>query len=121
MARELFFDGPEPPPGTIWCAICVGFLKKRVLDAEQVTVSEAQRGSPDQQPVRLNMLRHSMGTELKPAVTRTISSAAPGLGPLDVCWSHAIALDPVGGGISIASPQDAAMLSQAALLNRRPG
>jgi hypothetical protein len=119
MGRDVFFDGPEPPPGQVWCAICLGLAKRVVTGAEQEALAAAARGSEDQQPLRINMSKHLLNVELKVAVTRSISTVAPALGALDVCWSHAVGLEPMSGGVALASPQEAAMVNQAAMLNQK--
>lgn len=119
MGRDVWFDGPEPPAGFVWCAICVGLAKRIVTGAEVDALQDAARGTEDQQPIRINMSRHLLGVELKVAVTRSISTVAPGLGALDVCWSHAVGLEPMAGGLMPANPAEAAMVNQAAQLQRR--
>jgi hypothetical protein len=118
MAADIYFDGPEPPEGRLWCAICVMLAKQRVTSAEQALVSHASRSPDDSPAVRVNMAGHMVGTELEIAVTRTISTVVPQFGALDVCWSHALGLSLKPGGVAPASPQEAAMFSQAVPLGR---
>lgn len=110
---DIFFDGPEPPEGQLWCAVCLMIAKQYVVQAEQVLVRKAAASSPEAPPIRVNMLKHLASQELKVAVTRTISTVMPQFGALEVCWSHAIGVDLSGGAVVPASPQEAAMLSQA--------
>jgi hypothetical protein len=126
MARQVFFDGPEPPEGQQWCAICVMLVKQAVIEAEHTMIDVSKRGDESDPPMRIDIARHVKlgGHELAAAVTRAISTVVPQWGPMDVCWSHALGLQLMPGGVMPASPQEAAMLSQAAQLgnqNRRQG
>lgn len=116
---DLYFDGPEPPEGKEWCAVCVMLAKQHVVHEQQAMVSLASRSAEDAPAVRVTMARNLTGFELKPAVTHAISTVVPQFGALPVCWSHSLGLELMPGGVAPASPQEAAMFGQAAQLNSR--
>jgi hypothetical protein len=57
---------PQPWPGRLWCAVCAGHYKAALDDP--------------------GMIR----PRLEHAVTRSIYLPLAHLGPLDVCWAHAM-------------------------------
>ena len=112
---DLFFDGPEPPPGREWCAICVMLVKQHVVAEKQDLVKQASVSDADAPAVRVKMAPSMTGQELNIAVTHAISTVVPQFGALPVCWSHALGLE-LRGGLMPANPAEAAMFSQAAQL-----
>jgi hypothetical protein len=106
MAEQIYFDGPRPPAGHIWCAICAGMYKQAGIDAQPLQLEQAKQDGG-----RISLRDHTQ--ELNVAVTRALSILGAQFGILDVCWSHAMALTLRMDGITPASPQEAAMLSQA--------
>lgn len=130
MTQQVFFDGPQPPQGRVWCAVCAGGYKHAGVAAQRDAINRAQNGNgtPSGKAPRFTLGKPLMssvgpldGAELALAVTRGLSTLGPNFGVLDVCWSHLIALDMTGGAIAPASPQEAAMFSQAAQLGRQRG
>lgn len=120
---DIYFDGPEPPPGREWCAVCVMLVKQHVVAEKQELVRQASVSDADAPAVRVTMAPHMTGQELNTAVTHAISTVVPQFGALPVCWSHALGLE-LRGGLMPANPAEAAMLSQAAQIGnsqpRRP-
>lgn len=117
MPVTVYFDGPEPPEGRIWCAVCTMQYKQVFIAANQARINTAQQG--DEHLVRnprFNLTDRQQ--ELKLAVTRTISILGPQFGVLDVCWSHAVGLD-MRQGLMPANPSEMAMFSQAAQIGGR--
>jgi hypothetical protein len=57
---------PQPWPGRLWCAVCTGHYKAALSDPALTR------------------------PRLEHAVTRSIYPPLAHLGPLDVCWSHAM-------------------------------
>ena len=57
---------PQPWPGRLWCAVCTGHYKAALDDP--------------------GMIR----PRLEHAVTRSVYPPLAHLGPLDVCWTHAM-------------------------------
>lgn len=112
---QIMFDGPQPPAGCKWCAVCAMLYKQSGLErlSQQMDIARAN-GS------RVNLASGAAlaKTELKVAVTRALSTVQPAWGPMDVCWSHALGLRLQGGGIAPATPADAAMLSGGRLLGQ---
>lgn len=115
---DIFFDGPAPPAGRQWCAACLMLAKQGAVQANQDAVRAAAMAGDDAPAVRI---RVDIGrtTELAPAVTTAISTIAPQFGPMLVCWSHAIGIELTPQGVSLASPQEAAMINQAVQLGNR--
>lgn len=113
---DIYFDGPEPPPGREWCSVCVMLVKQHVVAEKQDLVRQASVSGENAPAVRVKMAPHLAGTELNTAVTHAISTVVPQFGALPVCWSHALGLELRPGGVPPASPQEAAMFSQAAQL-----
>lgn len=117
---DIFFDGPQPPIGKQWCSVCVMLAKQAVVHEHQDEVKATAMAPADAEAVRILVL-HTGKTELAPAVTSAISTVAPHFGPLPVCWSHAIGLELMPGGVAPATPEQAAMLSQAVQLGNSQG
>lgn len=57
---------PQPWPGRLWCAVCTGHYKTALSDPGAVR------------------------PRLEHAVTRSVYLPLAHLGPLDVCWTHAM-------------------------------
>jgi hypothetical protein len=112
---DIYFDGPEPPPGREWCAVCVMLVKQHVVAEKQELVRQASVSDADAPAVRVTMAPSMKGQELNIAVTHAISTVVPQFGALPVCWSHALGLE-LRGGLMPANPAEAAMFSQAAQL-----
>lgn len=112
---DIYFDGPEPPPGREWCAVCVMLVKQHVVAEKQELVRQASVSDADAPAVRVTMAPSMKGQELNIAVTHAISTVVPQFGALPVCWSHALGLE-LRGGLMPANPSEAAMFSQAAQL-----
>ena len=117
MQVTVRVKGPAAPPGGVWCAVCVMIAKQAVIAANNEVFAAAQLGNGDAAP------RVTMDTQqvvlLEPAVTRAISWVVPQWGPLEVCWTHALGLEILPGGVAPASPAEAAMVNQAVMLNRK--
>lgn len=118
---DIFFDGPQPPIGKQWCSVCVMLAKQAVVHEHQDEVKATAMAPADAPAVRILVDTISRQVELAPAVTSAISTVAPHFGPLPVCWSHAIGLELMPGGVAPATPEQAAMLSQAVQLGNSQG
>lgn len=114
---DIFFDGPAPPAGRQWCAACLMLAKQGTVQASQDAVRAAALAPDSDPPVRITV--DTREAELAPAVTTAISTIAPQFGPMLVCWSHAIGIELTPAGVTMASPQEAAMINQAVQLNRK--
>jgi uncharacterized protein (DUF2237 family) len=65
-------DLPQPFPGRLWCAVCAGRYKAALADPLAAV------------------------PQLEHAVTRSVYLPLAHLGPLDLCWGHAMPIDPAG-------------------------
>lgn len=113
---DIYFDGPQPPLGRQWCAACLMLAKQDAVRENQDAVRAAAI-APDGSPaVRIHV---DVSGELACAVTTAITTIAPQFGPMLACWSHAIGIELTPAGVSLASPQEAAMINQAVQLGNR--
>lgn len=116
----FYFDGPAPPEGCTWCAVCAMQYKNGGVEhyAQQINAHEKQaatNGALLRSP-RFDLTAQPGIQELKVAVVRAMSILGPNFGMLDVCWSHVMGLNLRSGGVLPANPQEAAMFSQAKML-----
>ena len=114
MAEQVtvYFDGPEPPEGRIWCAVCAMQYKQTYLAANQAAIQMAQKPNAHRIGNPRFDITQDRG-ELKIAVVRSLTILGPQFGVMDVCWSHVVGLD-MRQGLMPANPAEMAMFSQAA-------
>ena len=115
----FYFDGPEPPEGRIWCAVCAMQYKNGGVKhfARQIDAHEKLTGTNGAlvRSPRFDLTAQPGKQELAVAVTKGISILGPNFGQLDLCWSHVMGLD-LRNGLMPATPQEASMFSQARML-----
>ena len=113
----FYFDGPQPPEGFIWCAVCAMQYKNGAVQHFKDAIAAHERGSNGMllAAPRFDATAQPGKQELAVAVTRALSILGPNFGALDVCWSHVMGLD-LRTGLMPASPQEASMFSQARML-----
>jgi hypothetical protein len=98
------FEGPAPPPGRVFCAVCVMMAKAAAVDEAKDAIAELARqpnGTVEWFQIAGKLPE---GVPVQVAVTRALFAVAPQLGPLDVCWSHAGAVVFSTSGLAVAGP-----------------
>jgi hypothetical protein len=101
MAAMMFFEGPEPVPGTKWCVVCSRLYKGAYLSLPHVASRVNEFNKLDASEVRFFKIEFPKGKEpmLAVAVTTALYPMPyQALGPqatvtpCDVCWTHTDAL-----------------------------
>ena len=99
MSRIKLIGLPEPPEGEHWCGVCVGAVKAIINDSKRV-MDEAQAAAADGKPDGLVPIGTSglkgLGgalAALQMAVTTAPAVQVPGAPLLELCWTHAPAIE----------------------------
>lgn len=114
----VYFDGPQPPEGRSWCVVCAMQYKFGGVTKHDRAIKAHEQSNTSGaivRPPRFSLADQPGTPELAVAVTRGISVLGAQFGVLDVCWSHVVGLD-LRSGLMPATPQEAAMFSQARML-----
>jgi len=109
--RALVFEGPKPPSGAHFCAVCLGIFKAQVLALPDVSalIQANQQSREPGPPLVISLRTHAVAAGIM------MPEIAVGVGlqqvwqnvMTEVCWGHAM-----GIAVSSVLPGSAQMLEQ---------